>query len=112
DEAVIHTGIEIDHAGNALETDNDLQHEDDDELTINEVYEALDEEQRNVVNYLIGVALEDATKEAAAKSAKHSYNSANGGDLTHQEGSGSHMPRNDCDTPNNEHTEPSTHTPP
>src|SRR5690606_39886602 len=56
DEAVIHTGIEIDHAGNALETDNELQHEDDDELTINEVYETLDEEQRNVVNYLIGVA--------------------------------------------------------
>src|SRR5690606_13635 len=94
DEAVIHTGIEIDHAGNALETDNELQHEDDDELTINEVYETLDEEQRNVVNYLIGVALEDATKEAAAKSAKHSYNSANGGDLTHQEGFGSHMSRN------------------
>ncbi|QEQ93512.1 capsid maturation protease [Streptomyces phage GirlPower] len=99
DEAVIHTGIEIDHAGNTDEdeTDDELQHaedDEDDELTINEVYETFDEEQRNVVHYLIGVALEDASKEAAAKAAKHSDKSANGGDLTHQEGAGNHMSRN------------------
>lgn len=99
DEAVIHTGVEIDHAGNVDEdeTDDELQHaedDEDDELTINEVYETFDEEQRNVVHYLIGVALEDASKEAAAKTAKHSDKSANGGDLTHQEGAGNHMSRN------------------
>lgn len=99
DEAVIHTGLVIDHAGNADENDendedDELQHAEDDEdddLTINDVYESFDEEQKNVVHYLIGVALQDAAK---ANSAEHSNKSADGGDLTHQEGAGNHMSRN------------------
>ncbi|AOZ64879.1 capsid maturation protease [Streptomyces phage FidgetOrca] len=101
DEAVIHTGLVIDHAGNADEDDetdedegDELQHAEDDEdddLTINDVYESFDEEQKNVVHYLIGVALQDAAK---ANSAEHSNKSADGGDLTHQEGAGNHMSRN------------------
>ncbi|WPJ30628.1 head maturation protease [Streptomyces phage Psst4] len=99
DEAVIHTGLVIDHAGNADEDDetdedDELQHAEDDEdddLTINDVYESFDEEQKNVVHYLIGVALQDAAK---ANTAEHSNKSADGGDLTHQEGAGNHMSRN------------------
>ncbi|QPX71465.1 capsid maturation protease [Streptomyces phage SscP1EGY] len=94
EEAVIHTGIALDHANFSSEDpdeddeddedeDEDLQHADED-LTVQDVYNTLDEEQRNVVHYLIGVALEDAKKSAA--------HSATGTTITHEGGDG--MSRN------------------
>lgn len=70
DEVIIHTGIRLDCASTAEgDEDESLQHADeddeDDELTVQDVYDSLDEEQKNVVHYLIGVALEDAKKSAA-----------------------------------------------
>jgi len=98
EEAVIHTGIVLDHANFSSEgpdeddeddededdeDDEDLQHAADD-MTIQDVYDTLDEEQRNVVHYLIGVALEDAKSSAA--------HSATGTTITHEGGDG--MSRN------------------
>lgn len=77
DTAIIHTGLQID-VGSDDENDDDLTHADDD-ATVADVYDTLNEEQKNVVHYLIGVALENAQ----AKSATHS---ALQGDISHQEG--------------------------
>jgi len=89
EEAVIHTGIALDHALHSPDEDDEddeddeLEHADDD-MTIQDVYDTLDEEQRNVVHYLIGVALEDAKTSAA--------HSATGTTITHEGGDG--MSRN------------------
>jgi len=80
DEAVITTGIEIEKADEyALEhadsESNDGDDGDDGELTVQDVYDTLDEQQKNVVHYLIGVALEAAIAsgaESEKKSAQHS----------------------------------------
>jgi hypothetical protein len=50
------------------------------EKTVKDVYDSLGTEEKNVVNYLIGVALEGA-------GAKHSDDPNGEGDLTHKEGS-------------------------
>lgn len=96
DEAVIHTGLELEHA---LDSEDDDQHdladdEDDDEglqhaddMTVQDVYDGMSEEEKNVVHYLIGVALENAAADAA-----HSEKTDEG-DLTHQEGA-DNMSRN------------------
>ena len=83
DEAIIYTGLEIEHAA-------------DDEMTVQEIYDSLTDEQKNVVHYMIGAALEGST--SAAQSAIPDQPEApvapvppattvTEGDLTHQEGS-------------------------
>lgn len=86
DEARIFTGFELEHALN-MKDESGLEHadeddEDDEDLTVADVYNTLDDEQKNVVHYLIGQALESV---APAKSAAHSDKPAVG-DLTHKEG--------------------------
>lgn len=77
DEAIIHTGLQIDVDGD--EDDEDLEHAAD--STVKEIYDSLDDEQRTVVHYLIGAALEQKA------SAEHSEIDPDGDDtLTHQEG--------------------------
>lgn len=79
DEAIIYTGIEIEleHSSDEDEDeDEDIEHASD--STVREIYESFSEEQKNVVHYMIGAALE-------AVSAKHSDENKEG-DLTHQEG--------------------------
>ncbi len=84
EEAIIHTGIPVDHAYVAHvededeDEDDDLEHADDD-MTIQDVYDTLDEQQKNVVHYLIGVALEEA-KSSAAHSATVTTITHEGGD--------------------------------
>lgn len=94
--AIIHTGIELDVADlSHAEDDKD----DDEELTVEDVYESFDEEQKNVVHYLIGVALEQVEKTPAT--AEHSDITTGEtpddkpveGVLTHQEGA-DNMSRN------------------
>lgn len=58
DEAVIYTGLTFAHA------DSEDDSEDDDDETVRDVYEALSEKQKNVVHYMIGMAIEET---AAAK---------------------------------------------
>jgi len=105
DEAVIHTGLELEHA---LDEEEDEPSNDDDELddeegdesddegtesdvsvshavaddaTLNDVIDSMTEEQKNAMYFVVGTALEDATKNA-----QHSA-------LTHNEG-GDSMSRN------------------
>jgi hypothetical protein len=100
DEAVIHTGLGLEHA---LDDENDEELEDDEELdedvedveevaddvqhamgadaTVQDVYDSMSPEQQDVLHYFIGVALEQAMNDA-----QHSA-------LTHNEG-GDDMSRN------------------
>lgn len=81
DEAVIYTGLELQHADdnqNVSDEDDELEHAD--EKTVKDVYDSLSDEQKNVVHYMIGAALEAAND----KSAEHSDTDED--DLIHQEG--------------------------
>jgi HK97 family phage prohead protease len=88
DEAIIHTGTELDHALDELEDDN-LSHADDD-VTVQDIFDGMTEEEQNVTYYMIGVALENAKQENAAA---HTDNPTGEGTLSHQEGADS-MSRN------------------
>ncbi len=82
DEAIIYTGLEFQHSDESDDDDDDdgdLGHADDD-TTVRDIYDSLSEEQKNVVHYMIGAALEAAT------SAKQSGINDDEGDLSHQEG--------------------------
>jgi hypothetical protein len=100
DEAVIHTGLELDHAlGEDDEVDDEtddtevddetddetddaeVEHAMADDATVQDVYDSMSTEQQDVLHYFIGVALEQA-----ANDAQHSA-------LTHNEG-GDPMSRN------------------
>lgn len=80
DEAVIHTGLELEHALDELEEDDELAHEE--ALTVNDVFNGMTEEEQNVVYYFVGVALENATKEMAQAATTQPGE----GDLAHKEG--------------------------
>jgi hypothetical protein len=92
DEAVIHTGLDIEVLAHA--EDDDDNNDDDPELehaTVKEVYDSMTEEQQGVVNYLISVALEDAGNSVSQSAVKPEGDNEgdpddNEGDLTHQEG--------------------------
>lgn len=61
DEAVIHTGLTLEHTGLDANEDED---EDDEfehsaDSTVKEIYDSLTEEQKDVVTYLIGAALDE-----------------------------------------------------
>jgi len=102
EDAVVYTGLALQHGDPSTTDDTDDTEEDEDDevddedenlahadedLTIADVYEGFTEEEKNVVHFLIGVALEDAA------SAAHSDNQPGEGDLTHQEGA-DNMSRN------------------
>lgn len=81
DEAIVYTGLELEHeqpkelghadddttSGGTTEGDDEegIQHEDGDaeDQTVQEVYDSLSDEQKQVVHYMIGVALESAQTE-------------------------------------------------
>jgi len=97
-EVVIFSGLTLEHSdGNEPdedededENDEDLEHADG-EKTVKDVYDSLTEEQKSVVHYMIGAALESKN---ADNSASHSDTESDDnesddnseGDLTHQEG--------------------------
>lgn len=123
DEAIIHTDIEIEHAldaeesaddgalehsnvdddGSASTDDTTVEHADADSTlehaatgqTTEDVWNSMSQEQQNLSNYLIAVAVEEAN------SVQHSEGTTVEGDLTHQEGADD-MSRNvfDQDTAN------------
>jgi Phage capsid family/Caudovirus prohead serine protease len=68
DEAIIYTGLTLQHAdGEGDDGDGDGETGD---LTVKDIYDALTEEQKNVVHYMIGVALQ--SQQTAAHSDKSS----------------------------------------
>lgn len=87
DEAIIHSGLELEF-GEDEDEEDDLEHaddedEDDEDETVQDVYDNLSEKEKNVVHFLIGQALESVQK--PAPSAEHN-DKPNEGDLTHKEG--------------------------
>lgn len=82
DEAVIYTGLSLEHEDMA---DEELEHADDGP-TIEEVYNSMTQDQKDVLAYMVGAALE----EAAAHSDIDEDDKEDA--LTHQEGK--EMPRN------------------
>lgn len=78
DEAVIYTGLELQHSEITEEIDEEeLAHADQ---TLQDLYDSLTADQKNLVHYMVGAALESAT------SASHADGDDPEGDLTHQEG--------------------------
>jgi Caudovirus prohead serine protease len=59
DEAIIYTGLELNHADGESSESTDKK---DDEPTVQEVYDSMSDEQKDVVHYMIGAALESAGK--------------------------------------------------
>lgn len=94
DEAIIHTGLEIE----LDEDDEELEHATGD-MTLADVYDTFDDVQKNFFNWAIGVALEkgNMAQSATAEDAKEDESAEEAGDgetttpegenLTHQEGS-------------------------
>ena len=78
DEAIIYTGLEIEHTS-ADEAEPVVQHDDSDEETLEDIYEGFSEKEKEVVHYMIGAALEasNVNKDDADKGVQHS---ATGGD--------------------------------
>ena len=94
DEAVIHTGLELEHALDETndddeeevddeETDDEMEHAVGDDATVKEVFDSMTPEQQNVLHYFVGVAIE----QAADSNAQHSA-------LSHNEEGGDDMSRN------------------
>jgi HK97 family phage prohead protease len=93
DEAVIHMGLELEHALDEIEEGEELVHKD---LTVNDVFNGMSEEEQNVVYYFVGVALENAAKEAAQSAIVQPGE----GEIAHQEGT-DEMSRNVFDQTTN-----------
>jgi hypothetical protein len=75
DEAVIYTGEQLDQkkddAKTGDEENNDVTHSADDP-TVQDVYDSMSEDQKNVVAYMVGAALEDAAAQHSNDEAQHS----------------------------------------
>lgn len=59
-EAIIYTGLTLEHQDQTQEGGSDVADEDKGEKTVKEIFDALSEEEKNVVYFMIGQALEDA----------------------------------------------------
>jgi HK97 family phage prohead protease len=61
DEAVIHTGLQLEfleYEGDE-ETEEVVEHADAQDMTVQDIIDSMTEPQRNVLNYMVGAALED-----------------------------------------------------
>ena len=66
DEAIIYTGLELQHAeGDSSDDSADTADDSDEGPTVQEVYDAMSEEEKNVVHYLVGAALEEQASDVA-----------------------------------------------
>jgi hypothetical protein len=94
DEAIIYTGLTLEHedrgnAGGEESDENDeLEHEVDSGATVQDVYDSLTQEQKDVVHFMIGTALEEAmaTQHDDMNDQNDTDNSSDEGDLEHKEG--------------------------
>ena len=81
DEAIIHTGLEFEAEGDDADEDDqdeDLEHADGGP-TIQDVYDGMTDEQKQVVNYMVGAALENKSKGEAQHSADDESKNGKGG---------------------------------
>lgn len=96
DEAVIYTGLSLEHAEESdseneedEDVEDEIEHADEDDETVRDVYESMPEKYKNVLHYMLATALEAAEDDEA----EHSDVKNDEGDLSHQEGNGE-MTRN------------------
>ena len=82
DVAIIHTGEEFDFVSEPEEDADDIEHADG--RTVQDIYDSFTEEQKKVVHFMIGAALEAAPDNAAAQSGTDIDNDK--GEITHEEG--------------------------
>ena len=67
DEAIIYTGLELAHVED--DSTEEVEHADEDEgPTVQEVYDGMSDEEKEVVHYMVGAALEVQENEAMAQS--------------------------------------------
>lgn len=59
-EAIIYTGLTLEHQDQSQEGGSTVAEENQDEKTVEDVFNSLSDEQKNVVYFMIGQALEDA----------------------------------------------------
>jgi HK97 family phage prohead protease len=80
DEVVIHTGLPLENEVEEEIVDEDLEHADAN-ATVQDVYNTLNDDQKTLVHFMIGAALEE-------NAAQHSddTNNSDEGDLEHKEG--------------------------
>lgn len=84
DEAVIYTGLELEHAdepsSETEETETETT-ETDDDPTVQDVYESMTAEQQEVVHYMVGAALESS----ATSNGNNETEASEEGDITHED---------------------------
>lgn len=116
DEAIIYTGLTLEHEDPPEKVDENKKPEGDVEKpegdttvehadatnapTVQDVYDSLSDDQKNVVSYMVGAAL-DQVKNSTAE---HSDKTQNEGDLNHKEGK--EMTRNVFDQTDKDKGEP------
>jgi hypothetical protein len=91
DEAIVYTGLEISHGDKTADTDGDGDKSGDtdgDGDTVQSVYDSMNDQQKNVVHYMVGAAME-----SASSSAEHSATAADASS-TQNKKDGTHMSRN------------------
>lgn len=71
DEAIIYTGEELNHADAETSTDS-TKSEGENEKTVQEVYDSMTSEQKDVVHYMVATALESGTQTLKQEEATHS----------------------------------------
>ena len=77
DEAIIHTGLELDLEPEDGDEDGSVEHADG--PTVQEVYDGMTDEQKNVVNHMVGAALENKSTGDAQHSADDADKNGKGG---------------------------------
>jgi len=64
DEAIIYTGLELEHAEASTQGESTMATNDTDEETVQDVFDTLNEKQKNVVYFMLGDALEGSDEDS------------------------------------------------
>lgn len=92
DEAIIYTGLTLEHEDMPVETIEETPEETEEvvehavsaDMTVQELYDTLNEDQKNLVHFMIGAAIEDASAQHSDTS--DTTDTGDEGDLEHKEG--------------------------
>ena len=87
DEAIIYTGLELEHAdGAAVEQTTETEEESEEgEPTVQDVYEGMTAEQQEVVHYMVGAALEANANTGSTGSTATETGASEEEDITHED---------------------------
>jgi hypothetical protein len=108
DEAIIYTGLELEHADSPSKTETvaetetetetdpkeNLEHATGDEPTVQDVYDSMTPEQQEVVHYMVGAALESTATPSNDNTDTETDTSASEEVVTHEEKDQNNMGRN------------------